>query len=172
MESVVEMIIEIIKNNWLQILSLIIIVLLICVLKKVIDSSDKKINSICKDVERYSKYFYLYSSWLDARNKGKKISDYLVTSNIKSVAVYGMADIGYKVCKELAESKVIELRFIMDKIIPIDTAFAPAIKDWNNIPKVDAIIVTPIHVYGAIENELKQKTEAKIISLEDIIYNL
>ena len=37
---------------------------------------------------------------------------------------------------------------------------------------IDCIVVTPIHVYDQIKEELKQKCDCQIVSLEDIIYGL
>ncbi len=37
---------------------------------------------------------------------------------------------------------------------------------------VDCIVVTPVHVYGKVEEMLKGKTECDIVSLEEIIYEI
>ena len=172
MESVVIMRNKIKKENIFGIISVVIIILLLFILNKVIDCADDKIKKKDSIIDRYSKYFYLCSSWLDARGKNIEIADYLNGNNIYTVGVYGMADIGYKLCKELSKNNKVEVKFVMDRNISIDTMFAPIIKIDDVLPEVDAIIVTPIHIFNSIEGELKERTGIPIISLEDIIYNL
>ena len=40
------------------------------------------------------------------------------------------------------------------------------------LPKVDAIIVTPVYFFDEIKDMLQKKTVCRIISLEDVIYKL
>ena len=39
----------------------------------------------------------------------------------------------------------------------------------ENLPEVDAIVVTPVYYFGEIQGSLSGKTEVPIISIEDII---
>lgn len=163
---------EIVKTYWIVLVLLILIIFEICIIKKIIEYSNNSISKKEKDINRYSRYYYMCSSWLDAKSKGREVADYLNERNICTIGVYGMADIGYKLCKELSKSSNIKIQFVMDRNISIDTMFAPLVKNDDVIPNVDAIIVTPIHVFNSIEADLIKKTNNKIISLEDIIYNL
>ena len=45
-------------------------------------------------------------------------------------------------------------------------------KPSEELPDVDAIIVTPIHAYEAIEESLSKKMDCLIMSIEDIIYEM
>ena len=42
----------------------------------------------------------------------------------------------------------------------------------DSLPEVDAVIVTPIFFFDEIEEVLVTKTEADILSIEDILYEV
>ena len=48
----------------------------------------------------------------------------------------------------------------------------PCYQPSDNLPSVDAIVITPICEYTEIKNALNEVTSAKIISIEDIVYEL
>ena len=54
----------------------------------------------------------------------------------------------------------------------LDTTFAPRIRLDEELPKVDAIIVTPINVFPQIKAMLSAKADCTIVSIEDIIFGL
>lgn len=138
---------------------------------KTVNAADKKIDLKEREAKKIKLLFHLYSCWIDAKRKGKSIAEYLGRENVKTIAVYGMGDAGIKLCKEL-QGTDIDIRYVMDQNISVDTAFAPVRKLDEGLPCVDAIIVTPISAYPQIKDSLSQKTGCRIISIEDIIFNL
>lgn len=138
---------------------------------KIINAADEKINMKDQEIKKFKLYFYLYSSWIDIKSKGKNLAEYLEHENINTIAVYGMGDIGIRLCKEL-QGTDIEIKYVMDQGISMDTAFAPVIKLDEKLPRVDAIIVTPINAYSQIKDILSSKIDSRILSIEDIVYNL
>lgn len=138
---------------------------------KTINAADAKIREKDREIEKFKLYFYLYSSWIDAKRRGKSVAEYLKGENIKTVAIYGMGDIGTKLCKEL-QGTDITIKYVMDQGISIDTSYAPIKKLNENLPIVDAIVITPVNAYSQIRDSLSDKTNSNIISIEDIIFNL
>lgn len=137
---------------------------------KTLFAADAKLRIKNMEVKKFEKYYFLCCSWIDLKRNGKDISAYLQQENINSIAVYGMGDMGIRLCKELQNSPV-KIKYIIDQDISADTTFAPHKKLSEKLPKVDAIVVTPINSFSKIRDCLSGITTDKIISIEEIIYN-
>lgn len=109
----------------------------------------------------------LFVKWLYNVQNGIKISKYLEEMNIKTVAIYGMSDAGYKLYDELKISNIV-VKYVIDKRM-IDTDIKAVTLD-DDLEAVDMIIVTAIYDYNDIIRELKGKTQNQVISLEQVIY--
>lgn len=140
-------------------------------LVKVVNAADKKIDAKEAELKKFKLFFNLYGCWIAAKQRGKSVAEYLEHENMNTIAVYGMGDIGIRFCKELQGSKI-NIKYVMDQNMTLDTAFAPRIKLEYELPKVDAIIVTPIMAFPQIKDTLSAKTDCKIVSIEDIIFGL
>ena len=42
----------------------------------------------------------------------------------------------------------------------------------DKLPKVDAVVITPFYAFDSIRNDLKNKMDAKIVSIEEVIWSL
>lgn len=118
------------------------------------------------------KYLKLFDNWLILIERGDGIESFLKEKNIKGIAVYGYGNIGRHLVTQLSDSGI-QIKYIIDKnrdgiLINDIPCYLPA----KDMPDVDAIIVTPICEYLEIKNSLKKFTQASIISMEDIIYEL
>lgn len=109
----------------------------------------------------------LFIKWLDNEKNKIKISDYLNEMNIKTIAIYGMSDAGWKLYDELKQSDIVVEYVIDRRMIEADIELV-TIDD--ELKDVDLIIVTAIYDYDEIANDLKKKTQSQVISLEQIIY--
>ena len=138
---------------------------------KVVNAADKKIDAKEAEIRKFKLYYNLCSCWVGAKQRGKSVAEYLQHENINTIAVYGMGDIGIRFCKEL-RGTTINIKYVMDQNMTLDTTFAPRISLSEELPKVDAIIVTPINVFPQIRNMLSAKTDCTILSIEDIIFGL
>lgn len=140
-------------------------------LVKVVNAADKKIDAKEAEMRKYKLYYNLCSCWVGAKQRGRSIAEYLEHENMNIIAVYGMGDIGIRFCKELQGTKI-NIKYVMDQNMTLDTTFAPRIKLDEELPKVDAIIVTPINSFSQIRDILAAKTDCAIVSIEDIIFGL
>lgn len=138
---------------------------------KILNGADARIQKKEREIEKYKFNYFLCSSWIDVKARGEKIADYLRCHNMNTIAVYGMGDIGVKLCREL-QGTDIHIKYVIDRNIPADTVFAPMKKPDESLPQVDAIIVTPVNVFPQIKESLSAVTDNRIVSIEDIIYNI
>lgn len=113
----------------------------------------------------------LFNQWMISKQEGKSVTDYFHNNGIKSVAIYGMSYLGERLFDELSTSDI-EVKYAIDKNANSIYTKIDVISPDESIPAVDAIIVTPVFFYNEIEKMLSGKTECKIISLEDILYEI
>ena len=113
----------------------------------------------------------LYDTWLAVKQSGKRIDKYLLANNISRIAIYGMGIIGERLFSELKLSEV-KVIYAIDKNASEMLYDIEVIKPDDVILDVDAIIVTSSYYFVEIENKLILKTKAKIINLEELLYEI
>lgn len=138
----------------------------------------KKFKLIENLFERYKSYYNLTNQWLLNKNKDKNVGQYFKDYEYKTIAIYGMGTLAEIFYEELKKGSDIEVAYFIDKnseqlYYGIDDIPLVNLDDLNSQNKVDAIIVTPTYDFRKISKELEGfDTDAAIISLEDIIYEL
>lgn len=127
--------------------------------KKVADDKDKR-------------YCRLFDNWLLLKERGDSFEQFFKERNIKEIAIYGYGNIGRHLAAQLSNSDIC-IKYIIDKRKGnVITDSIPCYQLSDNMPSVDAIVVTPICEYSEIRNTLKRVASVEIISMEDIIYEL
>ena len=149
--------------------SIIAITIIICIVFK--NVYIKKCENSYKMTEQFNKFYNMYfmlEKWLEGQYSDRCIGDYIISKGWKNVAIYGCGDVGKLLYKELVLHNVNVVCGI-DKneniIYPI-RVFNP--NTFNE--KIDAVIVTSIAFYAEIEELMRKKTNAEIVSLEEIVY--
>ncbi len=133
-----------------------------------------KQKNIC---DRNKLYLNLVSYWLTNKIAGKSMHKFLLENNIKNIAIYGMGSMGELFYEEL-ENTNIGIQCFVDKkadglFVGIDNIPLINIKELISQKQIDAIIITPIAYYDDIVKDImQQRCTTKIISLEEIIYNM
>lgn len=134
---------------------------------------EKKFFSIKEDNTKDNKYYRLYQlllKWNVVGNPG--IENWLKKRGYINIALYGMGDLGRKLCDDLENTEICT-KYALDKMAGVMTAPFPVLHPdlLEDIETVDAVIVTVIAGFDAIKEKLIEKGyEAdKIISLEKII---
>ncbi len=128
----------------------------------------KCINSWKTATAKNRALFMLMDQWTYIKQEGKNLQTYFTKKKYNKIAVYGMGDVGRHLVKELQHSEV-EILYGIDrnarnihsdiKIITID----------DNLPAVDAIVVTLMDGYDEIFDVLSEKIDCPIIAIEDIL---
>ena len=131
----------------------------------------KKISVQTALSNKHLALFILMQRWMKQKIKGKEIAGYLKQKKIKTVAIYGMNYVGDALLDDLMNSEI-EVLCGIDMNAARIFAQVPVQHPDEEIPEVDAIIVTAINAFGSIEERLQKKTKALILSIEDIIYEM
>lgn len=114
----------------------------------------------------------LYENWIDNLNSKKYIEEYLLANGYKKIAIYGMKDIGGRLLKELKGSQV-EIEYIIDQNPGgVNIEEIEIVKEPIPEKDIDAIIVSVFEYFGEIEQFLRQKTSAPIISIDRIVHRM
>lgn len=131
------------------------------------------INKNDKFEHKYYSLFMLMCNWMEKKQNQKKICMFLNKRNIKSIAIYGMGNIGILLLREL-ELCGINVKYGIDE--DLNTSYMSydikIYRPSDFLEKVEAIIVTPITYFEEIKEKLSSKVECPIFSLQDILDQL
>lgn len=151
---------------------LMVIVGIITIIEYILLHTKKKEAIDCKRMsDKHLELMLLLNQWLKIKQEEKKVEDYFYRNRIKTIAIYGMSYIGERLFEELKNTDI-EIKYAIDKnnesiYVDIDVLSVDEV-----LPKVDAIIVTPVYFFDEIKDMLQKKTVCRIIYLEDVIYKL
>lgn len=121
--------------------------------------------------EKYFELFLLMNQWVKIKQEGKSIADYLSHKKYKTISIYGISYAGETLIEELKNSSI-EITYAIDQNADNICSEIEVFDPNDTLPSVDAIIVTPVYYFRSIKEKLELKTNANIISLEDILYDL
>lgn len=133
--------------------------------------SAKSTNKKSEKVDKFKTYYNMLNQWLLLKQEGKSLEDYFIESNIKTIAIYGMGEMGNRLYDELKNSKV-EVKYAIDKEAESIYSELDVRKLEDGMPFVDAVIVTAVFAFEDIKNELASSVDYQIISLEDVVYEV
>ncbi len=121
--------------------------------------------------DKHLSLFLLMNQWVQVKQKGMSVAEYLTKNNYKQIAIYGMSYMGGTLVKELKDTEVI-VKYGID--IKPDEAYADIDVSTpdQEMPEVAAIIVTAVSALSEIENMLHEQVCCPVISLEDILYGM
>lgn len=113
--------------------------------------------------------FHVLDKWLKLKIEGKTLQKYFDDNRIKTVAIYGMAALGNRLYEDLQNTDIQVLYAIDRNAANIKVKDLKIVTLEDKLDKVDAVIVTPIQFFYAIEADLEKVIETDIISLEDVV---
>lgn len=132
---------------------------------------EKRLDKMEDNYKKFESFYKLLITWVEMKQEGKSLVEYFEFNNIKTIAIYGMKELGERLVKEL-EGSDIEIKYIIDQNADkIETQYKK-VKPDDDLEPVDAIVVTAIYYFQDIEEKLSKKVDCEIISLEDAVYGL
>ncbi|MDE7272035.1 MAG: hypothetical protein K2N95_03095 [Lachnospiraceae bacterium] len=121
--------------------------------------------------DKHLALFLMMNQWVKVKQEGKNLSDYFEKNGYKKIAIYGMSYAGVTLFEELKGTKT-KVAYGID--INADNIYSDldifSVED--DLPGVDAIVVTAITFFDEIEEQLSKKRDCPILSLEDILYDI
>lgn len=133
--------------------------------------SSKMIKGMAEVHAKVHELYMAFDQWLQIRQQGKTLVEYFTKNGYKTVAVYGMKELGERLCDELKGSDV-AVSYAIDKNADSIYADVDVVTPDDELAPVDVIVVTAITYFDEIEETLCEKVDCPIISLEDILYEM
>lgn len=119
--------------------------------------------------ERKNDFYMFMRNWVELHQAGMSIADRLIQEGIATVAIYGAGKHGKMLYNELKETKVKAAYWIDKSCREESIEGCPIINADQELPLVDAVIVTPYREFPAIESLLREKTKARIIPMDTLV---
>lgn len=121
--------------------------------------------------DKHLALFLMMNQWVQVKQEGKNIADYLEKNGYKTIAIYGMSYAGERLLDELKGSNV-TVKYGIDKKADGIYSDVDVVSPGDVTDDVDAVIVTSIYFMDEIEEALSAKMSCPILSLEDILYEV
>lgn len=134
-------------------------------------SQEKRIDKAEENTDKFRCFYHLLTHWVTLKQDGKNLKEYFEINGYKTVAVYGMKELGELLVEELKDSGII-IKYIVDKDTANIVSDLPKYSPDDKLDDVDVMIVTAIYYYQDIEEKMSQKVNFPVISLEDVVYGL
>jgi len=115
--------------------------------------------------------YEVLKKWFLLHVQGKTLVSYFISNGYKSIAVYGMTELGQYLISELKTS-TINIRYGIDRRAEVLKAEVPILTIEDELPEVDAVVVTAVFYYDEIAEGLLNRMECPVLSLEDILYSI
>ena len=128
----------------------------------------KKIQSMS---DKHLELFKMMAQWVKAKQEGKNLASYLEQNGYKKIAIYGMSYAGETLVGEL-DGTGVTVAYGIDKNADSIYADIDVVTMDDDLEPVDAIVVTAITFFDEIEEQLSEKVDCPIISLEDVLYEV
>lgn len=131
----------------------------------------KKVQTQRTYAQKHLLIMQVFNQWMIDKQEGKSLAMFFNDNGYKKIAIYGMSYLGERLLDELKDSEI-EVKYAIDK--NADNIYADVdIKNLeDDLPEVDAIVVTAVYYYQEIEEELGALVNYPIVSLEDIVYEV
>lgn len=118
---------------------------------------------------KFKSYYNMLNLWLAAKNSGKNLADYFIQNGYRTIALYGMGEMGARLEEELRDSEII-IKYGIDKNggSPFDKMPVYSLDDCN-LPEVDAVVVTAVFAFEEIRKQLEERVQCPVLSLADVV---
>lgn len=127
-----------------------------------------KADDTWSNYNRLDDYYHILIQWISDKQQGKSLESYFVKNNFKTVAVYGVGQLGELLCDELNQFSEVSVKYGIDKMDVCTVENLDLYSMDDELPEVDVVIVTPVFAFDEIKTNLEKKVDCSIVSLKEI----
>lgn len=131
----------------------------------------KQVSQKTEKVNKFKGYYTMLNQWLLLKQEGRSLEEYFVVNGYKTIAIYGMGEMGNRLYDELKNTSI-EVKCGIDKNALSTYSELEVIDLDDEIPEVDAVVITATFAFDEIEEELSEKISCPIVSLDDAVYEI
>lgn len=121
--------------------------------------------------DKHLALFLMMNQWVKVKQQEKNLSEYFEKNGYQKIAIYGMSYAGETLAEELEGTKT-EVAYGIDRNADSIYSDLDIVSMEGDLAEVDAVVVTAITFFDEIEEQLSQKVDCPILSLEDILYEV
>ena len=132
---------------------------------------EKRLDKMEDNLAKSVCFYKLLVQWLDLKQQGINLKEFFEFNGYKSVAVYGMKELGERFLDELKDTGI-EVKYVVDRSKDMVVTDLPKYTPDEELPEVDVMVVTAVYYYSDIAEEMEEKVTFPIVSLEDVVYGL
>jgi len=139
--------------------------------KSNVEKSFVEKEQIADDYSKMAEFYEVLLAWLELRQNGRQLNEYFISNGYKSIAIYGMKELGERLYAELKSSEI-EVKYVIDKNADGIYCEKKIYTPDDNLEEVDVVVVTAIHYFDSIYKVMSNKLSCPIVSLEDVVYDM
>jgi len=132
----------------------------------------KRLEEQRKAADKFSDFYQLLSHWLEVKNLGGSTAAYFEEMGYRKIAIYGMGELANRLSEDLGKSGIVIAYGVDRNVCSTPARMEEVYTLEDELPEVDAMIVTPFYAMGDIQNVLKTKIDCPIISLEEVVWSV
>ncbi len=136
-----------------------------------IQEKNRQIKHWRQSADKSAQIMKLYDQWIFIHQDHKSIYDYFAEKGIRSIAIYGMDNVGERFYEELKDTDI-KIKYAIDKKGGSINSDIKMVSPEDELERVDAIVVTVVYYFEDIYKNLSAKTDIPIISLEEILHEV
>ena len=122
-------------------------------------------------IKRLNSYYDTLSGWLNFKQKGKKMDEYLMEHGYRKIAIYALGEIGVRLFYELKGTGV-SVEYAIDQNIDAHVEKLKVVGKEDKLEEVDAVIVSVGFAYEDVKKDLEDKLNCPILSLQNLVYEI
>lgn len=134
-------------------------------------TQDKAMKRKQQLADKHLSIMKVYDEWLKVRQDGRSLVEYFEKRGYKNIAVYGMSYLGESLVRELNGSDV-NVLYGIDKNAENIYSSVEIMNLSDHLPEVDLVVVTAVFFFDEVAEELEDRMDCPIISLETIVYEV
>lgn len=133
------------------------------------ENMDNSVIEMQKNLQKSVLFYWVLTRWMDLKISGGGTDDILKKLGYNRISVYGYAELGQLLCRELMDTEV-DVLYVMDKKVK-DTRIKNlrVYFPQKGLPDVDVIVVTAIYYFDEIQKELLQMGYKCVVSLRELL---
>jgi hypothetical protein len=132
---------------------------------------NEKIMELKDHARKMHEFYSMLVSWLAIMQRGMSLEIYFQRKGYRSVAIYGMKEIGERLYQELQNSNIV-VKYAIDQNADNIYTKCEVLNPEEELEDVDVIIVTAIHFFDDIKEKLCKKMDCPIVSIADIVQEI
>lgn len=128
-------------------------------------------KGLIQDLNKYRELYTLLNRWMLLKEAKKTVCTFFEKYEYTRIMIYGMAALGQHLYNDIQQDQKLKVIGGIDRRQGIDFEDVKLYTLEEQLPECDVIVVAVALDFAEIKNNLKNKTNAKIVSLREILFD-